>query len=147
VILFCGYVPGRGRPTLKELGKKIRAARKRISAGDWIAADAGKLLDEFNELADRFDVESTTAEDQSKLLMAALNEINPTHYCGRTPPMRSTLSETKDLELWEFRWQSKEDCFKKSMMYMKFCVVGTGENEPIYVHSLHIDRPPQKEDK
>lgn len=138
--------PGRrGRPSEGERWNKINAARKLIENGDWQAPNPGKLDDNLRELEDEFGTEWATDEDKVVLFREALSEIRSEHYAetGREPEVSKV--GCVGLEMWKFVWQSEKDCFGKCQMYIKFSVVGTGEQGPLYIHSLHIDRPPSEE--
>ena len=75
---------GMRRPSHAEVLGKIRKARQKVAAKDWLAADIGKLLPEFHDL-DRW-----TVEEQTEALAAALGEARPEHYAGSRPPQRPT---------------------------------------------------------
>lgn len=132
-----------GKPGERELWRKIRAARTLIGAGDWEAVNPGHLDDGLRELEEAFDTEWVTEDDKLALFRMALSEIRASHYSEprRTPEISVEL-KTQGLEMWKFKWQSNEDCFGKSVMFFKFSVIGTGEQGPLYIYSLHIDRPP-----
>ncbi len=142
VILLTRYVdPGKG-PSHKELWKKIKAARQLVAKQEWIAADAGHLKNNFDTLEEAFDVDAYSREGQTTLLNKALEEIKAENYAGNTPPDPSFALSCCGLSLWIFKWKSEAECFGKSVMYIKFCVVGKGDKGPIFMHSLHPDNPP-----
>jgi hypothetical protein len=143
VILLKRYVDTGKGPSHKELWKKIEAARKLVADHEWVPADAGHLNDNFDALGEAFDeIDAFSDEGQTELLMTALREIKAENYLD-TPEPAFALS-CPGQKLWVFKWKSEAECFGKSVMYIKFCVVGTGEKGPLYVHSIHLDNPPQK---
>lgn len=144
MILLKRYADRGSGPSHKELWKKITAAKKLVKSGKWLAVDPFGLSDDLDKLAQKFDTEVETIENQTTLLTTALEEVTAWNYDGGTPPTDSTAPKTQGLKLWIFRWESKKDCFGKSVMYLKFCVDGTGEQGPLWLHSLHIDNPPLK---
>ena len=136
----------RGRPTGRECWNKINAARKLVEQERWRAANAGKLDDDLRGLEEEFGTEWAMDEDKLALFAAALSEIKAEHYCEpRSRPEESVELETAGLEMWKFKWQSNEVCFGKCVMWFKFSVIGTGEKGPLYIYSLHKDRPPSQE--
>jgi hypothetical protein len=136
-----------GRPSESERWKKINAARKLIEAEDWKVVDPGKLDDDLRELEDEFGTEWATDEDKVVLLREALSEIRAEHYSEdqRQPEIAKNIT-TAGLKMWKFKWQSNKDCFGKGMMWMKFSVIGTGDNGPLWIYSLHIDHPPSEQE-
>ena len=138
------YEPGRERPSYRELRKKLMAASALVEQGNWRPVEYEKVECDFQELEEALGVEIALPEDRAKILLTALKEVSPKDYIGRTPPEPSIHSVTYNLDLWEFRWESPNEFFKKSVMYLKFCVVGTGERGPVYIHSIHLDHPPSQ---
>jgi hypothetical protein len=136
------YVPTGERPSYREIKKKLLAAIALVELDNWRPVDNDKLEDDFQELARILGVEIAMPEDRKTILLTALNEVDPRNYIGGTPPYPSNHPVTRELDLWIFRWESRGDFFKKSMMYLKFCIVGVGERGPAYIHSIHIDHPP-----
>jgi hypothetical protein len=135
-----------GRPSERERWNKINAARKLVESQDWKPANPGKLDDDLRELEDEFGTDWATDEDKIALFKEALQEIRAEHYFEKRQgrPGTSNEFETDGLEMWTFKWQSNKDCFGKSVMYMKFSVIGTGDKGPLWIYSLHIDRPPSQ---
>jgi hypothetical protein len=131
-------------PATVSCGKRY-AAIKAVERREWIAAIEENLQAHFDDLGERFDIDAYSVEGQTALLMSALKEIRPYHYDGDRPPAPSVAISTRDLKLWIFRWKSEEECFGRSVMYIKFCIVGAGEKGPVYIHSLHIDNPPEND--
>ena len=109
-----------GRPSHAEALGKILKARHKVAAKDWLAADIGKLLPEFQDL-DRW-----TLEEQTEALALALGEVRPEHYAGSRPPQRSC----KGAELFAFAWESGH---YRRRMYLKICFV----KETLYIVSFH----------
>jgi hypothetical protein len=132
-----------GRPSEGECWKKINAARKLIEQEDWHVPNPGKIYKDLRELEERFNTEWATAEDKLVLFREALSEVRAEHYSEtRGQPEISNELRCAGLEMWKFVWRSEKDCFGKSQMYIKFSVKGTGEQGPLYILGLHIDRPP-----
>lgn len=136
-----GYVPGVHRPSYRELWNKLVAAIRLVREGDWAPANPGHLLANFDELAEKFEIETTTDDDKALILLTALREVTPKHYIGDCPPELSLEICTGGYELFVFRWKSESDLFKKSVMYLKFSLIGKGEKGPAFIHSIHPDHP------
>jgi hypothetical protein len=139
------YEPGRERPSYREIRKKLMAAIALVEQGTWRPVEPEKVEDDFQELEKKLGIEIALADDRAIILLTALKEVTPKDYIGHTPPEPSTHSVTRNLDLWEFRWESPNEFFKKSVMYLKFCIVGVGERGPAYIHSIHLDHPPSHE--
>ncbi len=146
MILLTTYVDTGKGPGHKELWNKIEAARRLVAKGEWVAADLSHLNENFDSLGEAFDQYCDAYSDDGKteLLMTALKEIKAENYFGDTPPEASRALSCCGMKLWIFKWKSEAECFGKSVMYIKFCVEGKGEEGPLYVHSIHLDNPPQK---
>jgi len=121
------------RPTHAELQGKILKARRKIAEGDWLAAEVRKLLPEL-ELLDLW-----TAEEQTKALEIAVNEIRPEDYVGQRPPQRSYEEACKGAELFAFAWESRH---MAKRLYLKFCLV----KDTLYVVSFHEDKGRKEEE-
>lgn len=115
---------GMRRPSHAEVLGKIRKARQKVAAKDWLAADIGKLLPEFHDL------DCWALEEQTEALAAALGEARPEHYAGSRPPQRSYERACKGAELFALVWESAR--FRRRM-YLKVCFV----KETLYIVSLH----------
>jgi hypothetical protein len=145
VILLKRYVDtGRG-PSHRELWNKIEAARRLVAAGDWQAVDAGELNEDFDALGEACDIDAYSEEGKKEILTTALAEIKAENYFEDGAKISIELA-TAGMRLWTFRWQSEKECFGKSVMYMKFCIHGTGETGPVHIHCIHIDNPPPDEE-
>jgi hypothetical protein len=121
-----------GRPSHTELRGKILKARGRIGSADWSMASPEKQVAEFRDL------NLWTATEMAQALEVAANEIDPEHYVGMRPPMRSYERVCKDAELFAFAWESAH--FERKM-YLKFCFV----KETLFIISFHPDRTPKEE--
>lgn len=144
MILLTRYVDTGKGPGHKELWNKIEAARRLVARREWVAADVSHLSGNFDDLGETFDIDAYSDEGQTELLMTALKEIKAENYFGATPPRPSLALSCCGMKLWIFKWKSEAECFGKSVMYIKFCLEGKGEEGPLYVHSIHLDNPPQK---
>jgi hypothetical protein len=112
------------RPTVKELGGKILKAREKASAKEWLAANAQKLMAQFDEL------DCFTDEEQNEAVEGALNEIQPQHYAGARPPDKSHEDACVGAEMFAFVWDSQHF---KCRMYLKCCFV----RDTLFIVSLH----------
>jgi hypothetical protein len=131
---------GRG-PGDRELWNKIEAARRLVAADDWQAVSATELNEDFDALGDAFDIDAYSENGKKQILTTALTEIKAENYFVDGAKTSIALA-TAGMKLWTFRWQSENKCFGKSVMYMKFCIRGTGEQGPVYIHCIHVDNPP-----
>ena len=122
------------RPSHKELTGKIKAAIDLFDSGRPRSASPEKLLANFVELG----LYSTSS--QLKAIGTVLGEISPECYCGHFPPEKSYEPITKGAELLAFRWESEH--FGHTM-YVKFSILGSGEDRKLYLYSLHQDRFPK----
>jgi hypothetical protein len=119
-----------GRPSHKEINRKIKQAKQAVSENQFsilnpvsIAADAIELGVDLQEI--------------SFTLVELLEEITLNHYVGQYPPQRSYERKIKGYELLAFRWLSKTlGC----RVYLKFTMKGNR----MWLVSLHEDR---KEDE
>ena len=135
-----GSGPGHG-----ELWNKIEAARKLVAANDWQPVDATKLNEDFDALGDAFDIDAYSEQGRLQILATALAEIKAENYFDDGAKWSTALG-TARMRLWTFKWQSQEECFGKSVMYIKFCIVGSGKKGPAHIHSIHVDNPPPDEE-
>lgn len=127
------------RPRQRELWKKLTEAKSLVKSGRWIPANPQKLQANFDELADTFGIETTLTEDQTTILLSALDEIRADHYCGGRPPDASYEIVVKGHDMWEFRWISK--FFGDKEMYLKFCFTKGDENSrKLAMLSIHPNR-------
>ena len=92
-------------------------------------------------MAQQFGIDVESADDQKNILMTALGEVKPWHYCGDNPPEPAKELNVAGLDLFVFRWQSESPLFKRSVMYLKFSIEGKGEKGPAYIHSVHPNHP------
>jgi len=119
-----------GRPSHKEINRKIKQAKEAVSENQFsifnpvtIAADAVEL--------------GINLQNISYILIDLLEEITPNHYAGQYPPQRSYEYDIEGYELLAFRWLSKTlGC----RVYLKFTIKGNR----MWLVSLHEDR---KEDE
>lgn len=89
------------RPSDKELAKKLRNASALLGSRRWAPANPAKLMANFYEL-DLF-----SADDQSAALTTALGEVKPGDYRGSRPPQRSYEPVSRDDEMFAFEWESQ----------------------------------------
>ncbi len=115
------------RPSNRECYRKIQFALGKVRDGDWAPADASKLNSNF------LDLDLITAEEQTRALMNALQEITPHDYKGSHPPQMSYEPLVRGAELFAFAWASSSFGCR---MYLKFCVF----REEVYFFSLHKER-------
>jgi len=121
-----------GRPTHKEINRKLREAKEAASENRIsilsplsVAADALELGLDFGRI--------------SGILSEILNEITPEHYVGLYPPQRSYEDQIKDCDLFAFRWLSKRlGC----RTYLKFTI----KENRLWLVSLHEDRKGKKKE-
>ena len=132
---------GSGGPGHKELWNKIHAARRLVASGDWQPVDAGELNEDFDALGEAFGIDAYSQYGKDQILVTALAEIKAVNYFDDGAKISRELA-TAGLKLWTFKWQSEKECFGKSLMYIKFCIRGTGENGPVHIHCIHVDNPP-----
>jgi hypothetical protein len=145
VILLKRYVATGKGPSHKELWKKIEAARKLVAAKNWVAVGTTELNEDFDKLGEAFDIDAYSEEGQNLILADALAEIKAENYFEDGAKISKALA-TAGMTLWTFRWQSQKECFGKSTMYIKFCIEGTGQKGPVYIHCIHVDNPPPDEE-
>lgn len=135
------YVPSGKRPSYRELQKKLLVAAAVVALGDWMPVNPGHLQENWDEMAQIFEIDVETADDQKNILMTAFGEVKPLHYIGSCPPRPAKELAVAGLDLFVFRWQSECALFKMAMMYLKFSIVGKGEKGPAYIHSIHPNHP------
>lgn len=140
------YVCTGSGPGYGELWNKINSARKLVAAREWIAADGGKLNEDFDTLGEAFDIDAYSEDGKNEILATALAEIKPENYFADGAKTSNALA-TAGMTLWTFIWQSEQNCFGKSAMYVKFCLRGSGAKGPVHIHSLHVDNPPPDEEE
>jgi hypothetical protein len=112
-----------------------------VDGGRWSPASPAKLKADFDELETVFGLETALAEDQKKILLAAIEEVAPGHYVGSRPPQRSYEQTIRDKELFPFRWRSM--FFAEHEMYFKFCLKGADKDQRAYICSIHEHRENQ----
>ena len=100
------YVPTGERPSYKELGKKLLITAALVGLGEWIPVNPGHLQGNWDEMAQKFGIDVTTADDQKNILLTALGEVKPWHYIGETPPEAAQELIVAGKDLFVFRWQS-----------------------------------------
>lgn len=131
------------RPSEKELWKKLTEAKELIKRAKWLPAAPPKLRADFEELETLFDIETALPEDQSAILLTALEEIAAADYVGSRPPMRSYERATHNQEMFAFHWKSAHF---KCEMYFKFCFSGADKGRRAWVFSIHPHREDQDAD-
>jgi hypothetical protein len=123
-----------GRPAHKERSKKLRDAKTLITAGKWSPAHAPSLKEQLDALEEKFNIDTTLREDQEKIFLQCLSEINADHYAGQFPPTPATEPACKNLELFPFSWKS--NFFQGYEMYFKF-VISKGTDQEVFIISIH----------
>ena len=119
-----------GRPSHKEINRKINEAKEAVSKNKISILNPVSLAVDALELG--LDLRSI-----SNTLTGLLEEITPGHYVGLYPPQRSYEDEIKDCELFAFRWLSKRlGC----RTYLKFAI----KDNRMWLVSFHEDRKGKK---
>ena len=127
-----------GRPSPRELSRKLQSAKELVALGRWSPAHPAKLQVNFDEL-EGLGIEVALPEEQAAIFEAVLREIRPGDYVGQRPPEKSYEPGAWEQELFPFRWQST--CCGNCAMYFKFSIARAGENEKwLFVFSLHPSR-------
>lgn len=116
-----------GRPSDKELSKRINEAKEYLKNRDGVFAIPSKAVGELNAL------DIGDSNDVWPLIRELLEEISPKDYKGSRPPQKSYEKAIAGLELLAFSWWSQK-CSKQ--MYIKFVL----KNERYYYVSLHQSR-------
>jgi hypothetical protein len=119
-----------GRPTHKEINRKIKQAKDAVSDNQF------SILNPFIIATDALEL-GVNLQNILYILTDLLEEIIPSHYVGQHPPQRSYEDEIEGCELLAFRWLSKTLGCK---VYLKFTIKGNR----MWLVSLHEDR---KEDE
>jgi hypothetical protein len=115
------------RPTVREIDKKIKAAKKAVCEKKTYIANLLKIYSDFNDL-EIYDTEEIWSHIQ-----ALLEELTSENYCGGHPPEEAREKEIQGEDLYAFCWQSKK--YQKKM-YLKFAIV----DEYFYLASIHESR-------
>jgi hypothetical protein len=125
------------RPSPKELWGKIAEAKVLIQKGKWAPSSPAKLKADFDELESVLGVETALLEDQTAILVKALEELQAQHYAGSRPPTPSYEEASRNLDMFPFRWKSAHlNC----EMYFKFCLGGADKGRRAWVLSIHPHR-------
>lgn len=119
----------RQRPTHRELTKKIAEAKAALSNQEGLFADPSKTVPELTAL----NIGDT--EEVWPLIQELLEEIDPSHYTGGRPPLKSYEKAIEGKELFAFSWDSQK---LSRRMYLKFAL----KDKRFYYVSLHKDHPP-----
>ncbi|SHF05282.1 hypothetical protein SAMN02745206_01262 [Desulfacinum infernum DSM 9756] len=115
-----------GRPSYRELDRKLQQARSAIQEGRWAILEPDVIHGDLLEL-------DVLISELPSLLLEALGEITPKAYRGNRPPARSYEEAIKNAELFSFVWQSKTlGC----NVYLKFALKG----DIMWLVSFHKDR-------
>lgn len=119
-----------GRPSYKELTRKIRQAKEAAANGSIFPLEPLSLACDAIELG-------YLIEDLGSVVIDLLDELNPGIYAGSRPPKKSYEAAIKGLELWEFIWPSRRfGCD----LYFKFTI----RQGVLWIVSLHENRPWKK---
>jgi hypothetical protein len=126
-----------GRPSAHEICKKVRDALLAIHAGRRQAPFTKHLIGDCQEL------NIYSAQELWGCLVELMKEIldaNPVAcYAGCHPPTRSYEAETRNMELWAYRWSSPS---AGRRMYLKFAMKQDHQGNWWYIHvDVHTDRP------
>ena len=122
------------RPSPKELAGKLVEARTLINAGMWRPASVPKLQANFEDLETRFGIEIATREDQTRILLTAVEEATPDDYCGTRPPQKAYEDEISGQDLFAFSWKSANF---GAQIYFKFAIKGADKGRRVYPCSIH----------
>ncbi|MBI2742599.1 MAG: hypothetical protein HYX48_01615 [Chlamydiales bacterium] len=120
-----------GRPSDRELIKRLNEAKEYLKNRSGLFANQSKAVGELNDL------DIGDANDVWQLIRGLLEEISPKDYRGSRPPQKSYEKTVAGLELLAFSWWSPK-CAKQ--MYIKFVL----KNERYYYVSLHQSRSTQQ---
>ncbi len=112
------------RPTVREVDKRLIAARDALEVGDVIFANPAKAVGEIYELG------LGDSSELRELILGLIDEIAWDDYTGTRPPQRSYESAITDCELWAFAWESER---LRKPMYLKFAL----KNGLFYLVSIH----------
>ena len=119
-----------GRPSHKEINRKIKEAKEAVSGNRISILNPVSLAVDALELG--LDLGSI-----SNILTGLLEEITPDQYAGLYPPQRSYEDKIRDCELFAFRWLSKRlGC----RTYLKFTI----KDNRMWLVSFHEDRKGKK---
>jgi hypothetical protein len=119
-----------GRPSHKEINRKIKEAKEAVSKNRISILNPVSLAVDALELG-------LNVRSISNTLTGLLEEITPDQYVGLYPPQRSYEDEIKDCELFAFRWLSRRlGC----QTYLKFTI----KDNKMWLVSFHEDRKGKK---
>jgi hypothetical protein len=136
-----GLIPPH-RPSPKELWKKLKEAKSLVKNGKWFPVSPAKLQANWDGIEEDFNIDTTLAEDQIKILLTSLEEIKADDYCGFHPPEPSYEGDpnVKGQEMWAFCWDSP--FFGNTRMYFKFCFTKSDESSrKLGMLSIHPSKP------
>ena len=100
-----------GRPSVRELDRKLATAKMHVKAGRRRWANLNKVAGEV----DYFQLDDIS--EVWDVIETVLDEIRSEDYTGSRPPQRSYEPEIRDCELFAFCWDSQ--CLKERM-YLKY---------------------------
>jgi len=128
------------RPTHKELGGKLRAARQLVSASPdkVIIVDPFKWDEEWDRLARHLGLrrdEVALIGDRLALVEVCLGEVRPENHLWRGHRMFCNRPGYEKVELWEFIWISQK--WEGKGMYVKFGF----KRDNLCFLSFHPDEP------
>ncbi|MCX6612038.1 MAG: hypothetical protein NTW74_14430, partial [Acidobacteria bacterium] len=123
-----------GRPSTKEINRKLTAAREAIASGKYFFLRPDKVY------ADLAELELYTDADLQIGLSSAFLEIHSTDYAGSHPPIRAYEAGIKEKELFAFSWNSTHFGVR---VYLKFVDLGNTNGPGLCLVSFHKDRPPE----
>ncbi len=109
----------------------LAMARRALDRNGDFRFGTAKLESEF------FELDLLTPSERFTAVDIALNQITSKDRCGPYPPGNLSFTYERRV-LYAFKWHSNE--FGK-VMYLKFCLSGTGGMELLVLYSFHEDRP------
>ncbi len=121
----------RRRPSLREIDRRLKEARKALIERNVSFANEAKAVGEL------FDLNIGDTKDLWPLILELLEEIKNTEYAGAHPPLKSVEPLIADCELYAFVWESTK---LKKKMYFKFAI----KDGFFYYVSLHRSRQPPR---
>jgi hypothetical protein len=121
-----------GRPSNRELIKRINEAKEYITNQQRSFANLAKAVGELNDLG-------INERELWVLIKELLEEISFKDYTGTKPPQKSYEKTIAGCELFAFSWWSLK---LGKQMYIKFVI----KNEQYYYVSLHQSRLKQRKE-
>lgn len=114
------------RPSVRELNRRIAAAKEAIEDGKCKFVSRGKAFGELTDL-------DVSTEEVWELISVCLEEIGPENYDGGRPPEKAYEKRIRGKDLFPFAWKSD---YLKKKMYLKFVI----SNDCFWYVSFHESR-------